>query len=374
MKKRIISVCTIFVTCMCLSACGGLSGKVSQNSSKIEIGSAFNISDAFKCKDGISIQLKSGENIDTSSIGKQKAVFVISDGEKTEETEFSFEIVDTLPPEIEGVNTTIYKGSEFDPSKFVSCIDNSGETITAVVVSNNVDTSTEGQYSVDYKATDSSGNSSEKTINVQVLAIDTAEDVMDLIDEYINKNGYSEFKYNKNSMDAVFVTGPDFSKYNLNSDRTLRVYPEIYMLENVFEGHFAVSEIIFRMELKDTGEQSGRYNLAADKMDIKSNLNSISLTFDGIPSEGDFEKSYYTSRFCYELGAEEVDKLKSMVDEGAITFDIKPQNQVSDYSTFPIKTTYTTVPITYELSADDISTMKRTLEIYDYLLGVLGQY
>ena len=205
MKKRFTGIAVALLS-ICLTACGGLSGKVKQEETKIEVASTFNVSNAFECKEGVSITIKSGEEIDTSSIGNKTAIFVVSDGNNTEDIEYTFEVVDTQPPEIDVNNITVYKGSEFDPIKYATCIDNSGEKIIPNVESNDVDTNTEGSYSVKYKAVDSAGNASEKVVTVEVLAIDTAEDVMDLVDEYLTKNGYSSFKYNKNVYDAVFVT------------------------------------------------------------------------------------------------------------------------------------------------------------------------
>lgn len=193
---------------------------------------------------------------------------------------------------------------------------------------------------------------------------------MDLIDEYLTKNGYSNFAYNKNKYDAVFVTGSDFTTMKVNSDRRLTIKPELYITEDYFNGGFIVDSLLFRMELKDTSSQDERYNLTADKLTIKSGSDTLTVTSDIICSS-DFESSYYLSRFDYSLSSDDLAKLSQMLDSGTLAFEIKAKNAISDYSTIPAKTTYETVSITYNFKESDISSLKQTLEIYDYLSSVL---
>ena len=373
MRKIVASLMTIFIM-LNLTACGSIFRKVSVKSDSIEIGTVFDENNQFECKDGVTINLKEGYSVDTSKIGEVSAVFVICAGEKIEEKEFKFKVVDTEAPKIEANNISVYVGRDFDPATYAICTDNSGENVVASVRSNNVDITTPGNYTVVYEAKDSAGNSSEQTVNVNVISLETAEDVMDLIDEYLCKNGYTEFSYNKNAYDAVFVHGPAFASYKLNSDRTLDIYPEIYILEDIFSSQFKVSSILFRMELTDRGPQSSRYDLVADKFVIKSGDTSISTVFDGIPTTGDFETSYYKSKFHYQFSGEDVETLNQMLNSENIVFDIQPKNQISDFSTFPIKTTYQTVPISYSLGNSDIDNLKQTVAIYNDLLEVFGQY
>lgn len=373
MKKKILVVASIMIM-VGLTACGGVTGKVSQKLDTIEVGTSFDTATYFECKKGTIIKLKSGSDINTNQIGEVSADFIISKGDKIEEKSYTFKVVDTKAPIIEGNNITIYSGADFVPENYVSCTDNSGETVSVTVKSSNVDTAMAGIYTVVYEATDSSKNTSEKTISVEVISIETAEDVMDLVDEFLTKNEYSEFKYNKNKFDAVFITGPKLSGLTLNSERTLTVYPEIYILEDVFNSKYGVSSIIFRMEFKDSGEYTSRYVLSADKMTVLSGSDSISIVFDGIPSIGEFETSYYLSRFDYRVDKEDLNKFMSMIENESMTFKIEPQHQESDYSTFPIKTTYTTIPMVYKLSNSDIETLRKTVDICRYMLEVLGEY
>ena len=82
--------------------------------------------------------------------------------------------------------------------------DNSGESITAVVSGDTVDTSVPGVYTITYTATDSSGNSGSATRTVTVVEVDTDGDgVVDSLDvhagfddtalsAYLSTNGYAQ--------------------------------------------------------------------------------------------------------------------------------------------------------------------------------------
>ena len=74
-------------------------------------------------------------------------------------------------PEITAEDKTINVGDEFDPLKDPTAFDKEDGDITEnlVVIKNEVDTSTAGQYEVTYKVTDSEGASAIKTIVVTVV-------------------------------------------------------------------------------------------------------------------------------------------------------------------------------------------------------------
>ena len=305
MKKRLFVIIVLVMLFVSLMSCG-LAGKIKTKTKTIEVGTVFNENEIFECKDGVTIKLKDGEQIDTSKIGEAVAVFVISDGEKTEEKEFKFKVVDTQPPQIETNNITVYVGKEFDPIQNVSCVDNSGEDITVTVLSNNVEADKPGEYEVVYEAKDSSGNADKKTITISVISIETAEDVMDLIDEYISTNELSKFEYYKSDYpyDDVCVKAPSLSTYSLNSDRVFHIRPRIFVICDVFTGDYYVDKLIFDMDLMDSSDINSRFVLSADSFDVIAGDNVIaSNLFDGIPPYDSSFTSLLKNDLLQALGA-----------------------------------------------------------------------
>lgn len=80
------------------------------------------------------------------------------------------EVVDTTGPKItvDPLNVSIFVGDSYDNMTGVACTDNIDEGCK-VITESNLDTSKEGEYTVIYNATDSSGNKAEeitRTINV----------------------------------------------------------------------------------------------------------------------------------------------------------------------------------------------------------------
>lgn len=343
--------------------------KVKQTRSEIELGSPFYVKDVFECKGNVNISLKEGYNIDTLSRGTQEAVFIITSGKKFEEKSFSFNIVDTIPPIIEGTNFTIYSGDEVNLDKFVQCSDNSDEEVSLSIKSGVVDSSTKGDYPIVIEATDTSGNTAEKSIIVTVMSIDSPEDVMDLIDEFLTKEGYSEFKYNRTDLEAVFITSPKLKRKNLSSERTFSLYPEIFISESLVRQQFGCNSLILRGEVTDENSIDNRYKLKANNLKISSGDGSILMpekTY--LQSTGDFEKRYYTSRFDFEITNDIIDKFENMVDSGNINMEFTFTNEKGFYPDY----TYENVTVNYECSSEDIEQLKRTLAVYRHMQSVIG--
>lgn len=84
-------------------------------------------------------------------------------------------------PEILVDDIVLNMGDSFNPLKNVSAIDSRDGNLTrhVIVTYNNVDTSKKGMYQVSYAVLDSSGNRTDKTINVEVRATsDTAPEIL----------------------------------------------------------------------------------------------------------------------------------------------------------------------------------------------------
>ncbi|EGO2713260.1 DUF5011 domain-containing protein, partial [Enterococcus faecalis] len=72
-------------------------------------------------------------------------------------------------PVITAADKEIYVNSKFDPLEGVTAVDKNGADITSSIkVTNNVNTSKPGRYTVTYEVTDSEGNTANKTVTVTV--------------------------------------------------------------------------------------------------------------------------------------------------------------------------------------------------------------
>ncbi|EAD4839151.1 DUF5011 domain-containing protein [Listeria monocytogenes] len=74
-------------------------------------------------------------------------------------------------PSITAENQTIHIGSNFNPYRYATAMDEEDGDLTALVqvVSNNVNPDKEGTYSITYKVTDSAGKVTERTITIEVV-------------------------------------------------------------------------------------------------------------------------------------------------------------------------------------------------------------
>lgn len=111
--------------------------------------------------------------------------------------------------DLSDMNTTIEQGSKFDPLAGIHATDAQGNDITGSikVVSNNVNTSKPGKYTVTYEVADQYGNISQVTVEFTVKAKETGgsqtankDDLKDLIDK---ADKLDADKYTKDSWNAL---------------------------------------------------------------------------------------------------------------------------------------------------------------------------
>ena len=172
-KSFKLTLC-IALSIFLLTGCGGV--KVSQSVSTIEAGS-----ENIPWESYISVEESEKYNIsyDTSQVdmgktGEYPVIYTIQDKESKKVTtkEFTFKVQDTTAPVITVLAETINiaKDEVFDPLAYVEVTDNCDGTISAdkITVESNVDTATEGEYTVTYKAMDNAGNESALTAAVKV--------------------------------------------------------------------------------------------------------------------------------------------------------------------------------------------------------------
>lgn len=129
----------------------------------ISYGEAYKINDAIK-------KVKNGDivsdniDVDTSKLGNQEIPVLIKDKfGKTHELKIKVNVVDEEGPVIHGVkdNIEVVEGSNVNLLSGISAQDNSLEEIE-VKVEGDYDTSKPGEYTIIYKASDSSGNETSK--------------------------------------------------------------------------------------------------------------------------------------------------------------------------------------------------------------------
>lgn len=119
-------------------------------------------------------------------------------------------------PIIVASNKSIYLGSSFNPLEGVSAKDFEGKDITdnIIIVENNVDTNSLGEYTVTYKVADSYSNESIKTIIVEVINKEynshknnNKEEISSVIDENINTTDDNEKTgYNSSYFTAILLS------------------------------------------------------------------------------------------------------------------------------------------------------------------------
>ncbi|WP_115716236.1 galactose-binding domain-containing protein [Amedibacterium intestinale] len=101
--------------------------------------------------------------------GTAKVIVTTKDGEH--QAEVLINVKSNTPPTINASDVTIKVGSEFNPLKYASAVDEEDGEIKLTkenIIKNTVDPSKEGKGIVTYRVTDKDGNSVEKTINVTV--------------------------------------------------------------------------------------------------------------------------------------------------------------------------------------------------------------
>ena len=148
-------------------------------------------------------------SVDTSTVANYLLTYTATDvnGRSTTATRTVAVISsDTEAPvvTVNGQSSLTQTQGELFTDAGATVIDNSGETITAVVSGDTVDTSVPGVYTITYTATDSSGNSGSATRTVTVVEVDTDGDgVVDSLDvhagfddtalsAYLSTNGYAQ--------------------------------------------------------------------------------------------------------------------------------------------------------------------------------------
>lgn len=116
--------------------------------------------------------IEASQKLDTSKLGTQIITLNVTDnvGNKAEQT-YEFYVADSTAPNIsyeKGKSVTVDYGSRFKYTDYMKVSDNFDKTVTSVKVDGKVDTKVIGKTQLKVTATDSSGNKTEGTLDVNV--------------------------------------------------------------------------------------------------------------------------------------------------------------------------------------------------------------
>lgn len=296
--KRIFLLGIIFcLSNIILTGCGKkLTDQVTQDETRVKVGSNVNLSDLFTCEEGIAIGFNNADSFDSNKIGSYSLAATITDGDEEAEKTYIVEVYDDEAPKIvvENENIVIYENDNFEPDKFVSCSDNSGETIDVNVDTSAVDISKAGEYEVSYSASDSSGNTANATMKVTVKKAFTYKKLKALVDTLFKENKYTMLKYkvyksDKNiAISLAKILSPtvkeeySFCDYIaiVLSVKDKKIVPQIYTYVGEQDTSKYLSPELMCIESKNGAIKSDNYSSSYDydfgyNFEYSSNLNFL---------------------------------------------------------------------------------------------------
>lgn len=197
MKKFFVLSIIFCLSNILLTGCGKtLTEQVTQNETKVKLGSNVNLVELFTCEEGVSIGFSNTNSFDSNKLGSYSLEATITDGDEEVKKTYIVEVYDDEAPKlvISDENIVIYENDKLDAKKFVSCTDNSGESIDINVDDSKVDISKAGEYEINYSASDSSGNRAELTAKVNVKKAFTYKKLKSLVENIIKNGQYDKLE------------------------------------------------------------------------------------------------------------------------------------------------------------------------------------
>lgn len=206
----------------------GCSSDIKQVEKEIQAGESYDLMEMIQLSDESYTASILKDNINTKQLGKYDVVFKIDKGSSQVEKTLSFLVIDTKAPEIKLIHSSTYDIDEkFDIKTDIKATDNLDDDISdkIEILSNNVDTSKEGTYSISLKVKDSSGNETSQDIEVNVKDVLSKQDSASI--EIIRM--LKEVLKNPESLQVhkVTVSNPDGMMWTIKID---------YSAENGFGG------------------------------------------------------------------------------------------------------------------------------------------
>jgi uncharacterized protein YneR len=192
LKSALLTISLVLIASVALffTGCGG---SAEQKVKELEAGQAYKVADLFEAKDGYTVSADKDSytfyiadkdlNYYSEEDLQQTITVTIKDKKgKTTTKDYTFTVVDTTGPEITANTPTVNLGSTLDNETVALFMDSAvpgakpvssaefkskyGGTVS--MDTSAVNTSTAGTYDVEVTATDKSGNTSSKTVQVKV--------------------------------------------------------------------------------------------------------------------------------------------------------------------------------------------------------------
>ena len=175
-----------------------LSLKLSESEVTIEYQAPFNAADYIDSyTEGRNVRVVLPENIDTSVLGSQTAVYKVTNGVRTVSTNLIVNVVDTEPPVIAFTTSkvTIKAGDMFSGKSYIdSAVDNHDGDLKESVICGTLDPDLEKQK-IRFEVSDASGNKAEDTLLVLIEPL--MEEPREALQETNDENAEEEQKEEK---------------------------------------------------------------------------------------------------------------------------------------------------------------------------------
>ena len=175
-----------------------LSLKLSESEVTIEYQAPFNAADYIDSyTEGRNVRVVLPENIDTSVLGSQTAVYKVTNGVRTVSTNLIVNVVDTEPPVIAFTTSkvTIKAGDMFSGKSYIdSAVDNHDGDLKESVICGTLDPDLEKQK-IRFEVSDASGNKAEDTLLVLIEPL--MEGPREALQETNDENAEEEQKEEK---------------------------------------------------------------------------------------------------------------------------------------------------------------------------------
>lgn len=218
------------MNCLVLGCSNKKINDVSLMYSTIESNSKIDLTTLVNNPDGYDIFVKNS-NVDFNTPGKYNITYLISIDGKSKEQTFEISVEDCEPPIIQETNDVIIGLNQtYTPEQFITTTDNCDSSPKIEVLSNNIDNTKYGKYKIEFQATDSSGNSSTKIVDIEVATI-FPEGRIELC-EYKNIKIRKYAHDSKEERDEAISTIYDYiisnSYFELNNQELNNEYNELY--------------------------------------------------------------------------------------------------------------------------------------------------